>query len=396
MEYREEYFSVAVVKHFHAKDAEFLTDYFAPRCARYFIFTFGLSKMLQSSNSIQFFEYSKGALVRQKTLVREQIAGFYLRYIQLVFWFVVFAVFFLPRRTWILTMHPPACVLQSVVRLLKRHKYALILSEVFQYDLERLSGRLMNWLLNKEARSVECLIYVSAAIEEHHDALFGQQPGRSRCIRKRWTGGIKRRFSREALTARAHAAGNSPILTVGYIGLVRPFCGLGRLVEFLEGHPEVRLDVVGEAHVETLREDCRRRGVEGRVTFRGFLPIDEVVGVAANWFCGTMLFDVTGDVYARYGEPGKARSYLSLGLPILMTDISHLADEIRKFHAGVVLPTNDVAQIEAGIDDLKRNYAAYINGVTAMTDFYEYETKYDRDFEFMRPDRMATSSVRAM
>ena len=383
MEHENKYFSVAVVKHFHAKDAEFLTDYFASRCAHYFLFTFGMSKVLASSNSIQFFEYADGSLVRRKTLAQNQAGGFFARYFQLAFWFVVFAIFFLPCRTWILTMHPPACVLQSFVRLLKRHKYALILSDVFQYDLKRFADRAMASLLNSEARSVECLMYVSAAIEEYHRALLAARPGDGRCV-KRWTGGIKRRFSREALTTRARSVASSPALTIGYIGLVRSFCGLGRLVELLESHPEVRLDVVGEAGVEAMREDCRRRGVEGRVTFYGFLPIEEVVDVAANWFCGAMLFDVTGDNYAQYGEPGKARSYLSLGLPVLMTDISHLAGEIRKFHAGVVLPTNDVAQIEAGVNALKGDYVAYVNGVMAMTDFYEYETKYDRDFEFMR------------
>jgi glycosyltransferase involved in cell wall biosynthesis len=384
MEREDRYFSVVAVKHFHAKDAEFFTDYFAPRCTRFFLFTFSLSQGLQSSNSIQFFEYSNGVLVRQKTLVEEQTRRGSLRLVELVFWFVVFAVFFLPKGSWILTLHPPVCVLQSVVRLLKSHKYALMLTEVFRYDLSRITGRLMNYVLHAEARSAECLMYVSPAIEEFHGVPIEAKSGRRHCIRKRWTGGVKRRFSPEALTAKIQAVSEGRVpLVIGYIGLVRQFCGLAKVVDFLEGHEEFRLDVVGEGG-EALREECRRRGLAERTMFRGFLSNDEVAEIAGNWFCGAMLFDVEGNVYAKDGEPGKARSYLSLGLPILMTDVSSLVREIGNFRAGIVLETNDVTQIEAGVNELRRNYETYIKGVIAMTDVYDYEAKYDKDFEFMR------------
>ena len=375
------YDSVVTVNHQHAKDAFLLDAYFAPRCRRYVLFTFGMARDLEACNSIQFWEYDRGNLLRHKVLVRNQWKSFVPRYIQLIFCFTVFAMFSVPRRSWILTPHPPVLLFQRILRALREHRFVFFIADIFHYDDTRLSGRLFNRYVRRCARKADHLLYLSADIEERHHFKDDSRPGR---VCKRWALGIGCRFDEQLLAEKAIRLRDSATTTVGYVGIVRSVVGLDSLLGCVAQHDGLRLDIVGEGvYCEELAKRCKELGVESRVVFHGFLSTDDVEILARNWLCGTMLYDPDNDLYTRHTEPGKAKLYISLGLPVLMTDVSYIADEIRQHKAGVILEDNDPALITAGIEEIRADYETHMKGAVAMAREYDYERKYDGDFNFM-------------
>lgn len=382
VKHKDKYFSIVTVQHFHTKDITLLSDYFIPRCTHYFLFTFGQTRDFASSNSIQFFEYNRGALVGQKVLVRSQRQSFFLRYAQLVFWFTIFAMRFVPRRSWIVTPHPPVCFFGKALRALKRHEFVLILADIFQYDSNRLSGVLFNRYIRRCARTIDHVLYMSPDIQRRHD-VFAKGERKPR-VRKIWSLGIRRRFDESELTKKAVCLRDAATTVIGYVGVVRSCVGLENLIEYARHEPNVRLDIVGEgSYAEELMKRCEDANLKTRVIFHGFLATDDLRVLAKDWICGTMLYDTAGDLYSRHTEPGKAKLYISLGLPVLMTDITYIADEIRQHKAGVVIPSSDPALVAGAIKELRRDYAEYVKGVVAMAEAYDYQRKYDDDFSFM-------------
>ncbi len=381
---QDKYFSVVTVNHFHAKDVFLLSDYFIPRCTHYFLFTFGQSNEFGSSNSIQFSEYHRGKLVREKVIVRNQWAGgFFVRSIQLVFWFTLFALLVAPRRSWIMTPHPPVCLFQKALRILKQQKFVFIIADIFHYDSKDWSGAIFNKYIRYCARTIDHVFYMSLDIQKRHDVFADGE--RKPLVRKRWSLGIKRRFDDGGFAMKAQHMRDARTTTLGYVGVVRSCVGLESLIEYARLNENIRVDVVGEGcYAAELIKRCRDSGVDRRVIFHGYLATGELEALAAEWVCGTMLYDLDQTLYTRHTEPGKAKLYLSLGVPVLMTDVSYIVDEVRRHKAGIVLSGNDPVMVKGAVETLRRDYLDYANGVAAMAKEYDYQSKYDDDFAFMR------------
>ena len=375
------YDSVVTVNHQHAKDAFLLDKYFAPRCRRYVLFTFGMARDLEACNSIQCWEYEKGDLLRHRVLVRNQWKSPLPRYIQLVACFTLFTLSSVSRRSWILTPHPPVLLCQRILRALKGHRFVFFIADIFQYDETRLSGVLANRYVRRCARKADHLLYLSADIEKRHHFEDDSRPGR---VCKRWALGIGRRFNDDTLAKKATHLRDNPVTTIGYVGIVRSVVGLDSLIDCVAQHDGLQLDIVGEgAYCETLSLRCKELGVEARVKFHGFLSTDDVEALAKNWLCGTMLYDPDNDLYTRHTEPGKAKLYISLALPVLMTDVSYIADELKQHRAGVILQGNDPSAVMGGIEEIRADYETFAKGAAIMAHEYDYERKYDDDFNFM-------------
>jgi glycosyltransferase involved in cell wall biosynthesis len=375
------YGSVATVHHFHARDVFLLADYYAPRCSRYFDVTFGMSRD-SGSNSIQFSEYRNGAIVRQRVLVKGQWGSFFPRYVQLIACFTFFALRHLPRSTWILTPHPPILMFEPLLRLMKKLRFVMLIADIFDYNSTSLLGRLFNRYVRHCAENARFVLYLSSDIQQRHDLPGSRKPTGQ--VRRLWRLGIRKRFTDADVRDRALRVPQLGRVVLGYVGIVRSCVGLENLIECVRRDESLHLDIVGGGdYAAELRHVCGRDNLGRRVTFRGYLPTDSLLELSKDWFCGTMLYDMDQTLYTRYTEPGKAKIYLSLGLPIMMTDVSYIVDEVRQHKAGVVLSGNDPAQVGDAISGMKTDYAQYAEGAAAMAKAYDYERKYAEDFAFM-------------
>lgn len=108
---------------------------------------------------------------------------------------------------------------------------------------------------------------------------------------------------------------------------------LGALACLDEG---VVADVIGRGPLlEPLRDEAALLGIGGRVTFHGYVPRHEdVEALLAAASVGVAPYEAGS--FTRYADPGKLKSYLAAGLPIVTTDVPPNARELERAGAAVL------------------------------------------------------------
>ena len=115
---------------------------------------------------------------------------------------------------------------------------------------------------------------------------------------------------------------------------------------------EVALDVIGRGEEQhRLEAQAARLDLGGVVRFHGFVPDHrDVERLLAEASIAVAPY-VPGDtVFTRYADPGKLKSYLGAGLPIVLTDVPPNARELAE-EAGAELVAYDPVAIADALED---------------------------------------------
>lgn len=101
-------------------------------------------------------------------------------------------------------------------------------------------------------------------------------------------------------------------------------------------------------------------------TFHGFKELDELPEIAAKCFCGWAVYEQTsGDGFEFYGFPAKYLRYLSLGLPILTTDVSEFSREISRRGLGMVVDPA-FGELDTALTVLRDNDQSFSNHIATF------------------------------
>lgn len=128
-----------------------------------------------------------------------------------------------------------------------------------------------------------------------------------------------------------------------YMGHLREKQGvelaLEALPEVIAKVPQARLVIIGTGHLEeSLKMRAKELAVESRVEFKGFIPdIAAVEAMLAKCAVAVAPYVVDAQSFTQYTDPGKPKTYLAAGLPVVMTRVSQAAIEIEKAGAGIII-----------------------------------------------------------
>jgi glycosyltransferase involved in cell wall biosynthesis len=174
-----------------------------------------------------------------------------------------------------------------------------------------------------------------------------------------------------------------------YCGRLEDDIGLTLVLDALHDvvllDPSAKLAIIGSGSEEhRLKVRARELGIEGSVEFRGFVKDEnEVMTTIAHSGIGLAPYAPSPDGRTHYADPGKVKVYIEAGIPIIMTRISSIAEEVETRGAGLVVDFDRDAlrsAIEALLEDeilwerMKAN-------VLRMARDYDYEAIYDRYFQ---------------
>jgi glycosyltransferase involved in cell wall biosynthesis len=139
--------------------------------------------------------------------------------------------------------------------------------------------------------------------------------------------------------------------TVLAFGIIRPYKGLGDAIEAVREAGDARLLVAGDAlePVEPYQAAANGLEVEWRL---GYLPqpeIDRAFGEAT-----VAVFPYRPEL----DQSGALLQALGAGVPVVAYDVGGIAEPVRRFEAGRVVPAGDVSGLAAAVHELLSDDAA--------------------------------------
>jgi len=163
-----------------------------------------------------------------------------------------------------------------------------------------------------------------------------------------------------------------------FVGVIRPSQGIEDLLLFLKRSPKVFLSMLGscESHLyKRYVSLISEYGITKRVYFpNAFIDDTKLRDLAQKHHVGIALYEKGMHTATYYTDPGKVKTYIELGLPVVMTDTSAVSPYIKKFGAGIVI--NDLSEVYSALQSIQRNYALYCKGLNELSQFFDFESYY--------------------
>ena len=147
------------------------------------------------------------------------------------------------------------------------------------------------------------------------------------------------------------------VWSVGFVGSLKPWHGLGTLVDAFarlhQTHPDTRLVVVGDGPGrQRLAAQAADIGVSDAVVLTGSVPPDEVPGLLASIDAAVAPYP---NLPTFYFSPLKIFEYMAAGLPVVASRIGQIPEVIRDGVHGLLCPPGDAAAVAAALCRLKED-----------------------------------------
>lgn len=120
---------------------------------------------------------------------------------------------------------------------------------------------------------------------------------------------------------------------------------LETLFNLVHMNNKFKLHIIGKGPQErAIRELVKKKRLQKHVKLYGQLSHLEVLKKLANSFIGLALY-TDENSWNYYGDSMKAREYVACGIPVIINMIPSTADDVNKYHAGLVLKKINVEEM---------------------------------------------------
>lgn len=162
------------------------------------------------------------------------------------------------------------------------------------------------------------------------------------------------------------------------VGQLRGGQGIEHVLDFIGAHPKYSLSLIGAA-ANGFEEEINLRVDSLKIHDRVFFPNRfftdvELRDEAAKCFAALALYDVAPGNLTNYADPGKVKSSIEMGLPVVMTRISEIVPFVVRFHAGEII--DSMEDLPGVISRISGDYKRYQDGVIAFAQYFDCESYY--------------------
>lgn len=164
--------------------------------------------------------------------------------------------------------------------------------------------------------------------------------------------------------------------------------GVDMLIEsipaVLEKIPNLLVIVIGSGELlPYLHHKIKELRIEKNVTLEGYIKDNRKVdNILATCHVGVAPYRLFKESMKHYGDPGKIKTYLGAGLPIVMTNISPIAHVIRAHQAGFVV-NDTVKDFSSALITLLSHRTVYEQArknAISLAKRYDWHTIFDTAF----------------
>ncbi len=144
---------------------------------------------------------------------------------------------------------------------------------------------------------------------------------------------------------------------LGFIGHLREGHGLGLLIEsfadVVKKIPKAKIIIIGKGKLKSyLREKAKSLQVSPNINFLGYVENHrKALKRLSVCIAGLAPYEDNEFTFTRYADPGKPKVYLSVGLPIIITNVPAISKKIKETECGIVIDY-DKAQLTKSIMDI--------------------------------------------
>lgn len=172
---------------------------------------------------------------------------------------------------------------------------------------------------------------------------------------------------------------------LGFIGVIKVSMGLDVVFdnaeEIIKNFPGTRFEVIGSGpDIEYFKSKARKNLIP--TTFHGYLEGESFNEVLKKCTIGIAPYYPDSSNVSQYGDAGKVKRYLSLGLPVIITDIFEFASEIRINKAGEIISYNRPKELTDAIRKIISNYSQYQKNALKLGSKFYYKKIYPEMFIF--------------
>ncbi len=150
-------------------------------------------------------------------------------------------------------------------------------------------------------------------------------------------------------------------------------------------YKDIKLRVIGlDDWEKQFEKELTQLGIKDQIIFSGRMPHEELLKTFCRAAVGLALYtNIFSWTY--YSDSMKARDYLACGLPVIMTDISSTADDIKNSQAGYVINLEKkdfVVAIEKIFSDFN-NYKKLRKNAINLARIYDIEKILNKRLDFL-------------
>lgn len=176
-----------------------------------------------------------------------------------------------------------------------------------------------------------------------------------------------------------------------YVGSLLERDGVQLLIDALpeisKKVPQAKVIIVGEGDLEkSLQEETRKQGLNRQCQFLGMIgdqeKVEELMRYAAIGIAPYL--GERGSV-KYYNDVSKPKVYMACGLPIIITKVPPMAEEVDRKRAGIAIQPDSKALADAAIKLLTEDnlFTEYRKNALEYVKDYQWNTIFDRLFEEM-------------
>lgn len=162
------------------------------------------------------------------------------------------------------------------------------------------------------------------------------------------------------------------------VGQLRGGQGIENILDFIAANPRYQLSLMGAAahgFESVISERIAAAKMSDRVYFPNkFVTDAELREEASKCFVSLALYDTSKNNLTHYADPGKVKSSIEMGLPVVMTRISDIVPFIERFKAGEVI--DSIADLPVAVDRIRGRYVDYQVGLRSFAAHFDCEIYY--------------------
>lgn len=342
-------------------------EYFIQR-TQHLIIIYSMPRMQKHTNDIYIYEKGKPIHIIHKPGSCHPLLHYV--YWLLTYWFVLITLCKKEEKWTVLAGHPIFFFFMSLQKMIRHIRFAYWVGDYFPGNDWKIQ------LYEKLKKHYHDVIPITYYLSDRINLRMNEGIIKNNFHRKTVGWGMKSFRVRKK---------DLQIHTLAFIGVMKPSQNIETILEYLHKNTSWSIKLIGiceRNYYQKLKKIIAHYSLGRRVWFPNeFIPEKRLKNELGNCLLGLALYKSDKTQFTWYTDPGKIKTYLEFGLPVIMTDTSSMVKDIITFHCGEIMKKGP---LDYYIHKVTANYSFYQKGVQNLIHHYEYLKYYDSHFVALR------------